>query len=141
MLSTRHAAHNTQSRSHYTTSLSSLPNPSDRPSRSFVEETARQGAQRIAQLSVQERTQRAMLAEAVEDQMILLEEELETLWNTRVDQSSQQPTLDDKDVQVKDLVQEIQRLRDQYQTLVTGQPFAMLNIMKTALNDTNDSPN
>jgi hypothetical protein len=104
-----------------TTSATSAAESPPRRRFSFLEETARQGAERIAQLSIHERTRRAMLAEAVEDRMVSLEDELEQIV-TDLSMTSPRDAM-------KEIVQEIQVLREQYQTLVTGKPSAMLDMM------------
>lgn len=89
----------------------------------FWEQASQEGAARIASLSTVERTQRAMLAEATEDRVTALEDQLEVL-------------LEDVGTpkeKYEVIVKEIQVLKSQYEELVGGRPSAVLETMQNSL--------
>jgi hypothetical protein len=93
------------------------------PSRkNWLEDWALEGAQKIAQLDIQERTQRALLAEMAEDKIYELNEALERLMD---EDTGEILDLD----QARDIVQQTRSLQEQYRTLVTGGPSSMLQAM------------
>lgn len=73
------------------------------------------GASKIAQMDINERTKRAMLAEAVENRIFQLQQELLELAQTN-----------GKFSQAKKLAQQIKLAQEQYQELVSGDPSDML---------------
>lgn len=81
----------------------------------FLEEASLKGAEIVKALSIEERTKRAMLAEAVEDQMALLEDELDELLGE--DGMPLEVEFRDK---IEALARQIKGLREQYQLLVSG---------------------
>ena len=84
------------------------------------EEASRRGRDKINSISIEERTRRAMLAEATEDRMILLMDELEKVLLEPNDDT------DEKKSQVDTLTLQIKSLQDDYNTIVSGEPFALL---------------
>ncbi len=96
------------------------------------EEASRRGRDKINSISIEERTRRAMLAEATEDRMILLMDELEKVLL--------QPNNDDeKKSTVDTLTLQIKSLQDDYNTIVSGEPFALLGDFDSSSNNGNDS--
>ena len=96
--------------------------PEDNSQNEFFEEAARKGAKRIATMSTEERTKRAMLAEAVEDRMVLLYDDLEILLG-----EDGLPSSKENRDEVEVLAREIKSLRTEYQILVTGGQSPMLD--------------
>ena len=88
----------------------------------FFEDAANQGAKQVAAMSIEERTKRAMLAEAVEDRIIVLYDDLELLLGKDGIPSS----VENRD-EVQVLAKEIKSLRREYQSLVNGGTSPMLN--------------
>ena len=88
----------------------------------FFEDTANQGAKQVAAMSIEERTKRAMLAEAVEDRIIVLYDDLELL----LGKDGMPSNVENRD-EVQVLAKEIQSLRREYVALVNGGPSPMLN--------------
>mmetsp|Transcript_26370 Transcript_26370/g.38213 ORF Transcript_26370/g.38213 Transcript_26370/m.38213 type:complete len:156 (-) Transcript_26370:265-732(-) len=81
-----------------------------------LEEVALKGADKIRKLSIEERTQRAMIAEAVEDRMVVLHDKLDLMLG-----NGKMP-LDDEDKQkVQGLAMQIKVLQDEYTELVSGE--------------------
>jgi len=80
-----------------------------------LESMAAAGASKIAQMDINERTKRAMLAEAVENRIFQLQQELLELAQTN-----------GKFSQAKKLAQQIKLAQEQYQELVSGDPSDML---------------
>mmetsp|Transcript_3238 Transcript_3238/g.3594 ORF Transcript_3238/g.3594 Transcript_3238/m.3594 type:complete len:176 (-) Transcript_3238:276-803(-) len=98
----------------------------------FLEEASLQGAKKIKALSIEERTKRAMLAEAVEDEMTILEDELEELLG-----EDGMPLEDDLRDKVESLARQIKGLREQYQLLVSGADSLTLDLFD-AQNNSDD---
>jgi len=99
------------------------------PPDAFLEEASLKGAEKIRALSIEERTKRAMLAEVVEDQMTLLEDELDELLGE--DGMPLEVELRDK---VEALARQIKGLREQYQLLVSGGEASIVDISDTQTN-------
>lgn len=92
-----------------------------------MEDMSVRGADRIRSLTIRERTQRALLAETIEDYIFELTEELETVVNS----GDQQHCVE--------LVEQIKPLQTQYQELVTGEPSSLLQtLQKTGKDSSND---
>lgn len=88
----------------------------------WLEEWALKGAAKIAKLDIHERTQRAMLAEMVEDKIYQNTISLEKL----VDDATGEIT----DIAAaKELATQTQSLQGQYKALVTGEQSTMLKAM------------
>ena len=89
---------------------------------SWLEEWALEGAEKIAQLDLHERTQRAMLAEMVEDKIYENSVALENL----VDENTGEIT----DLEAaKEIAMQTRSLQRQYKALVTGEESTMLKAM------------
>ena len=107
-----------------------------------LEELSRLGADKIAQLNVAERTARALLAEAVEDRIFELTEQLEALLG--MSSIATTTTVDVADIQAErreqavQLAQQTKVLKQQYEELVSGEPSSLLGALKdlTRLNKT-----
>jgi hypothetical protein len=92
-----------------------------------MEQLALSGADKIAKMNISERTKRAMLAEAVEDRISDLTDELEALFdkNTGVlPESNREDALD--------ISQQTKVLQSQYKDLVSGGPSPMLQSLESA---------
>lgn len=81
-------------------------------------------------MSIEERTKRAMLAEAVEDRMVLLYDDLEELLG-----EDGLPSSVENRAEVEVLAREIKSLRGEYQTLVSGGPSPMLDSIDGTASD------
>jgi hypothetical protein len=95
----------------------------------YMEQLARKGADRIASLSVSERTKRAMLAEKIEDSIFENAEKLESL----VDSSGALPP--ENREQALELAQETRAFQVQYEELVSGKPSSVLNSLEQVMQD------
>jgi hypothetical protein len=88
----------------------------------WLERWAMEGAQKIAALDIQERTQRTLLAEMAEDKIYELNIDLEKL----IDEDTGEISDIDK---AKDIALQTRSLQEQYRLLVTGEPSSMLQAM------------
>ena len=95
----------------------------------LMEQLSARGAARIAKLSVRERTKRAMLAEAVEDQIFANTERLENL----LEADGTLPPA--KRQQAIDLASRTKTLQVQYKELVSGESSSVLNALEAAMGD------
>lgn len=90
-----------------------------------MESASISGADLIAQMSIMERTKRAMLAEAVEDRIFSLQDDLDTLIL-----SDNSDGLIPKDETLReqcvDLAKQIKAAQGQYRELVSGESSGML---------------
>jgi RNase P/RNase MRP subunit p29 len=96
----------------------------------LIEEIALMGAENIATLSISERAKRALLAEAIEDRIFRLTEELEVmvgLDGSVVDEGNRET--------VMETARTVKELQQQYAELVSGGPSSVL----TAMNSLGDS--
>ena len=89
-----------------------------------MEELSRIGADKIASLGVAERTKRAMLAEAIEDRIFDLTEQLDQLI---VDNTI---PVENREKAVQ-LAQQTKVLQTQYQELVSGEPSSLLGSLES----------
>ena len=114
----------------------------------LLEVVARIGAETIASLSISERTKRAMLAEAVEDEIFAGTEQLIDLVNERQKTNNDVAIDDDDDEnnpselnsrnknigiedQIRDLRERNQFLQGQYNDLVSGRSSSLLNTVNS----------
>mmetsp|Transcript_7251 Transcript_7251/g.9848 ORF Transcript_7251/g.9848 Transcript_7251/m.9848 type:complete len:156 (-) Transcript_7251:439-906(-) len=81
-----------------------------------LEEVAKRGADKIKQISIEERTQRAMIAEAVEDRMVVLHDKLDLILG-----DGRMPLAEEDREKVQGLAMQIKVLQDEYTELVTGE--------------------
>lgn len=101
-----------------------------------MEALSAQGSARIAQLSIAERTKRAMLAEAVEDQIFENTEQLEELLTNRgnnISSSSTSNEVIENRKHAVELAQQTKALQVQYRELVSGEPSSVLNALENAM--------
>lgn len=103
-----------------------------------MEALSAQGSARIAQLSIAERTKRAMLAEAVEDQIFENTEQLEELLTNRGNNISSSSSSTSNEVienrkHAVELAQQTKALQVQYRELVSGEPSSVLNALENAM--------
>lgn len=90
----------------------------------LLESMSLKGAAAVAKMSIPERTKRAMLAEAVEDQIFDLTEELEGL----VEEDGNIAV--DKREKAVDLAKQVKGLQGQYDDLVNGKPSSILKALE-----------
>ncbi|KAL7568395.1 hypothetical protein ACA910_012115 [Epithemia clementina (nom. ined.)] len=88
----------------------------------WLEDWAQEGAPKIAQLDIHQRTQRTRLAEMAEDKIYELHMALQKL----VDEDTGEIT---DWVQAKDIALQTKSLQEQYRALVTGGPSTVLQAM------------
>jgi hypothetical protein len=103
-------------------------------SNNWLEEWAMEGAKKIAQMDIHERTQRALLAEMTEDKIYELNIALEEL----VDEDSGEIPPQAMPA-AKEIAQQTRSLQLQYRDLVTGGPSTILQAMASL--KSNDSSN
>ena len=92
----------------------------------MMEEMSRIGAQKIASLGIPERAKRAMLAEAVEDRIFDLTDQLEQLIEDNTIPEENRP-------QAVQLAQQTKVLQIQYQELVSGKSSSILDSLEAAM--------
>ena len=107
----------------------------------LLEVISRIGADTIATLSISERTKRAMLAEAVEDEIFSCTEQIIDLVNEQLEydvnnDNSNQSALNtrqksDIKSEIVDLQERNQFLQSQYNDLVSGRPSSLLNTVNS----------
>ena len=90
-----------------------------------MEQASLKGAAKIRAMSIEERTKRAMLAEAVEDRIFSMYDEIEARLQGGV------PTTDEDRNEIKSLAKEIKASQSQYENLVSGKPSAMLGAINS----------
>lgn len=111
------------------------PNYSTREAEiAVMEELSRLGADKIATMNVAERTKRAFLAEAVEDRIFVLQEQLEMLVGNGPTRMAQA----DRDTAVA-LARQTKVLQGQYQALVRGEPSALLGSLEAVTSTTSNA--
>jgi len=91
----------------------------------LMEELSWEGQNKIASVSISERAKRALLAEAIEDQIFRLAEELEEIVgrNGLID--------DDDKREATALATRAKELKQQYQDLVSGAPSSVLAALES----------
>jgi len=92
----------------------------------FVERTALEGAEKIRSISIEERTKRAMMAEAVEDRVLELSDELDQLLG-----DDGMPLKKEYREKIETLAKEIKASREQYRVLVSGEDCSMINLLES----------
>lgn len=99
------------------------------PVETFMEEASLKGADKVKEMSISERTKRAMLAEAVEDRIFSLYDELEELM-----QQQDEPTNDDEERRddIRSLAKQIKASQTYYENLVSGEPSEMMDMMQSS---------
>jgi hypothetical protein len=90
------------------------------PVEAFMENASAKGADKVREMSVEERTRRAMLAEAVEDRIFSMYDDLEGLLQDGV------PANDEDRDEIQSLAREIKASQSQYENLVSGEASAIL---------------
>jgi hypothetical protein len=108
----------------------------------WLEQWAQEGAQKIANLDIEERTQRTLFAEMAEDKIYELNLQLEELMD---DETGQLKEEEDNNDSIKELAEDIalqtRSLQEQYRLLVTGEPSSMLQAMSSLKNNSNNNNN
>jgi hypothetical protein len=89
----------------------------------FLEVEAQAGAEKVRQMSIEERTKRAMLAEAAEDRMISLSDELDAL----LGEDGMPLKVEYRD-EIVSLAKEIKSMQERYRALVNGEPDVVLSL-------------
>jgi hypothetical protein len=100
-----------------------------------MERVSQVGADKIAALSIPERTKRAMLAEAIEDEMFVATEQLEDLY----DGNDANSVSDQNRGTARELTQRIASLQSQYNELVSGRSSSVLNVLESAIGQTDSN--
>jgi len=97
-----------------------------------MEELSQVGSDKINSLDISERVKRAMLAEAVEDRISELTEDLEScVDNGTIPESKRE--------YATELAQQIKVSQTQYQELVSGEPSSVVNAVNAATNNSTDA--
>ena len=96
----------------------------------FLEQASIKGSDKMRLISIEERTKRAMLAEAVEDRMVEQFNSLEEL----LDDDGMPLKIEYRD-EVEVLAKEIKASREQYQRLVSGEPSSVLEAFNSEESD------
>lgn len=104
--------------------------PVDQQTDKFLEQKAIDGAEKIRSLSVEERTRRAMLAEAAEDRMVMLSDELDNLLG-----DDGMPLKKENREEVVNLATEIKAQQEQYRQLVMGEQNSLLDLTMDSEDD------
>lgn len=91
----------------------------------FLEESSLMGADKVKNMSIEERTKRVMLAENVEDRMVELIEKLEDL----LDENGIPKKKESKE-DIELLIEQIKAARNQYRLLVTGEECSTLDLFE-----------
>lgn len=110
------------------TLLKDQPNEDEKPQLSqeaMMEEIAKKGAARVAKMDIPERAKRAMLAESLEDSIFQYEIELEEI----IGESGIIPTDPVLLEKCKSIALQIKGAQNQYETLVSGLPSALLDTL------------
>jgi hypothetical protein len=101
----------------------------------LMEQLALSGAERIAAMSIPERTKRAMLAEAVEDRIFELTDVLEKLLlSDQSESGGDGPLISEKNRQeALEVAQQTKALQVQYEELVSGRPSSVLRSLESVI--------
>jgi len=101
----------------------------------LMETLSRRGAAKIAKIDIRERAKRAMLAEAVEDQIFDNTETLEAMLEKdgSLAEANRQ--------QAVEIAQQTKLLQVQYNELVSGNASSVLNAMEAAMGNRRDDNN
>lgn len=89
-----------------------------------LEQLSREGAARVREMDIAERTKRAMLAEQVEDGIFRMQEKLETL----IPPSGIVP--EEVREECVEIAQQMRAMQGQYEALVSGKPSTMLSTIE-----------
>mmetsp|Transcript_14750 Transcript_14750/g.22352 ORF Transcript_14750/g.22352 Transcript_14750/m.22352 type:complete len:187 (+) Transcript_14750:191-751(+) len=100
----------------------------------FLEESSRSGYHKVKSMSIEERTQRAMLAEAAEDRVVMLSDELELL----LGEDGMPLTVEDRE-EVTILAKQIKASREQYSRLVNGEDCSSLDMFNMGTSGRGDN--
>ncbi len=93
-----------------------------------MENSSSQGVKSIAAMDLQERTKRAMLAEAVDDRIFELGDELELLIKRNGGHESFSEYPDDVREEALEMAKQTKALQVQYDDLVNGRPSVLLDL-------------
>jgi hypothetical protein len=100
----------------------------------LMEQLALSGAERIAAMSIPERTKRAMLAEAVEDRIFELTDVLEKLLLLESGGGGDGPLISEKHRrEALEVAQQTKALQIQYEELVSGRPSSVLKSLESVM--------
>ena len=116
-----------------TTQLSAKPSEDGdvQAREAFLEQLSQRGSDQVAKMSIAERAKRAMLAEAIEDNILAKEIQLEEL----IGENFILPTDPELLQQCKDISLQIREAQKQYEALVTGGPSVLLSSLESLGND------
>ncbi|KAL7552523.1 hypothetical protein ACHAWF_016423 [Thalassiosira exigua] len=99
--------------------------PAQRKQEQFMEMSSIAGAEEIRKLDLEERTKRAMLAEAVEDRIFELVDELEQLVAKN---NGLENLTEEVRAEAVDMAKQTKALQVQYDDLVNGRPSQLLDM-------------
>jgi len=120
----RHSSTSTSTQIKSSNDANEKGKPSEASQAAFLENEAKAGAEKIRKMSIEERTKRAMLAEAHEDRMVTLSDELEELLG-----EDGMPLKDEYREEVEALARQIKASQEQYSALVNGEESPLLNAL------------
>jgi hypothetical protein len=100
----------------------------------FLEESSRSGYEKVKTMSIEERTKRAMLAEAAEDRVVSLSDELDLL----LGEDGMPKRVEDRE-EVTILAQQIKASMDQYKRLVNGEDCEALDMFSAGSSSSSSS--
>ncbi len=90
----------------------------------FLERESKNGADKVRLMSIEERTKRAMLAEAAEDRIMQFSDELDALLG-----EDGMPKSEEDREEVVRLCEQIKATQSQYSALVNGEDSSLLNTL------------
>jgi hypothetical protein len=96
----------------------------------FLESSARDGSSAVRLMSVEERTKRALLAEAAEDRMMKLTDDLDKL----LGDDGMPKNIEDREEAVK-IARQIKASQEQYRSLVNGEPSPLIDALDGSTNN------
>lgn len=107
----------------------------------WLEQWAQEGAQKIANLDIEERTQRTLFAEMAEDKIYELNLQLEELMDDETGQLKEEDENSNSNIKelAEDIALQTRSLQEQYRLLVTGEPSSMLQAMSSLKNSNNNN--
>ena len=100
----------------------------------FLEEASRSGYDKVKTMSIEERTRRVMLAEAAEDRVVMLSDELDKL----LGDDGMPAKVEDRE-EVTILATQIKASMEQYKKLVNGDDCASLDLFSSPSSGDGDS--
>jgi hypothetical protein len=103
------------------------------PVEAFMEDASQKGADKVRDMSIEERTRRAMLAEAMEDRIFTMYDDLEGLLEDGLPKSTEERD------EIQSIAKEIKASQSQYEDMVSGQPSEMLGTINNIGTNSSDT--